>query len=84
NIVGLNIKGSSVRAAFIQRRFGLTTKHLGEASLDLPAGREERRAILTGALEEWSREYGIKGVVVGLDLSRFSHHIVQVPVTAKE
>jgi len=84
NIAGLNIEGQRVKASFVQSRLGLGAKQLEEDSIvDLPLHAADRTSTLKEALEQWRDDYGIKGVVVGLGLSDFSHHFIDLPVSSK-
>jgi hypothetical protein len=82
NIAGLNIEDQLAAATFIQSRFGLRFKHIGDESVKLPANTADRTSALHDALELWHNSHGIRGVVVGLPLSSFSHLLINLPVTS--
>jgi Tfp pilus assembly protein PilN len=83
NLAGLSIEGNRVNASFVQGKLGLSTKQLGQDSVDLPLHVADRTTTLREALERWRDGFHIKGVVLGLDLSSFSYHFIDLPLTSK-
>lgn len=83
NIAGLNIVGQRINAVFVQRRLGLSKKRIDDDSVELPLHTAERTAALREALEGWRNSFQVQGVTVGLDLSHFSYHFIDLPLVSK-
>jgi general secretion pathway protein L len=80
---GLSIEGAKVKVSIVERRLG-SAKLIASDELVLPSTPEERKTTLTDALNKWKSSYDISGVTVGLDLSSFSHRVVELPVRSAE
>ena len=82
-ILGVNF-GAEVLDAEIAdtARFG-TVKTVKSEKVTLPAGREERAAVIAETLNRWKKEYSLQAAVVGIPLQRFSCQIIDMPAMKK-
>lgn len=81
-IAGLSIEGTRLRASIVSRRFKVVKK-LGAEEATLPQDGEKRAAALREILLKWKEDFGIRGVVLGLDLKHFSCHFIDLPVNSE-
>lgn len=76
--VGLDIGEHYLRVSIISTTFGLK-KSLRLEEMSLPESTAERNNLIRESLLRWKNDFGIKGVVIGLDLREFLHSFVQLP-----
>lgn len=74
-------KGVMELGAVASRLTGVTP--LRAARVSLPAGPDERAAAVTGQLKQWQADFTPEGVVVGVPLQQFSHHLIDMPAMSK-
>jgi len=79
-IAGLYIEGDQVDISIINSRFTSLNK-IYEEKIFLNG--EDRESTLAELLSQWKNDYGIKGVVVGLDLNHFAYNFVELPVESE-
>ncbi len=84
---GLSIEdstaGVSIVKGFFPWAFGGLTKALKSEELTLPDAPSERIALIKESLLTWKKQFGIKGVVFGLDFKDFTHNFIRLPLKSR-
>jgi len=84
---GLSIEdttaGVSIVKGFFPWAFGGLTSALKSEELTLPDAPLERTALIRESLLAWKKQYGIKGVVFGLDFKDFTHNFIRLPLKSR-
>jgi hypothetical protein len=70
-----------MRAAVVSGPLG-GRKTLKEEEIPLPEDPEERISAIREALLAWKQAHAVKGVVIGVGFEYFSHHFIDLPVSA--
>jgi Tfp pilus assembly protein PilN len=78
-IAGLCLEGDHVDISIINSGF-TRVKKIYEEKISLKG--EDREPLLIERLSQWKNDYGIEGVVVGLDLKHFIYNFIELPVEA--
>jgi Tfp pilus assembly protein PilN len=82
-VAGFSIEGATLRVSVAGQRMG-RIRHLADDEVQLPEDEAQRGDRLKDALLQWKERYGVHDVVLGLSLSQFSHHVVDLPVTSRQ
>lgn len=81
-IAGLSIEDSHIRVSIVKKVLG-TVKALRSEEIHLPEDNEQKCRLLKEALLRWKKDYGIKGIVLGIDFKDFSHHFINLPLKSR-
>lgn len=79
---GLDITDSHLRVSIISNTFGIK-KAIRSEEIHLLEDKAQRNNLIRESLLRWKKDFGIKGVVFGLDLREFSHHFIELPLRSK-
>ncbi|MDP2168029.1 MAG: PilN domain-containing protein [Thermodesulfovibrionales bacterium] len=81
-VAGLNIENSHAGVSIVSSVLGMT-RALKAEEIRLPDTEELRAGALRESLLKWKADYGITGVVFGLDFKDFTHHFIELPLKSK-
>ncbi len=82
-LLGLDIDSKYIRISVADTRLKRIT-YLRSEGIGLPADREEGNKALSGALQQWKKNYAPSGVVVGLSLQLFTCKLLDMPAMNRE
>ncbi len=81
-ILGVSIDNGTLGAAVVDAGFR-SAKTVKSEEVPLPAVSGERADAIIAALKQWKNEYAPAGIVIGLPLKNFSHHLIDMPYMKK-
>lgn len=81
-ILGVNFSPGGLHAAVIESRFGMARPVKSE-DVVMPEKPEEHAGFITDTFIRWKKEHLPDGVVIGLPLQHFSHHLVDMPAMGR-
>ena len=82
-LAGLNIESGTVRAAIINRLPGRTSLVRSTAFEFQDANETGRTEAFTSILEHLRDEDGIRGIVVGIGMTAFTHNFISLPLVKR-